>query len=750
MKLEQTQHNIESTGVLNEAFFGISLNDQSHILSILRDKLYSDKILAVVREYCANAVDAHIDAGKSDLPIKVTLPDRLTPHFIVRDYGIGLTENEIFKLYIQYGASTKRASNDAIGQLGLGCKAAFAYTDSFTVTSWIDNTKSVYHAFIDETDIGKIVKLSVEPSDEKAGIEIKLAVKDQDYNVFTERATRLFKYFDVQPETNKHIPKLEHGISGTFWWIPKGDNYYSTPMAIMGNIPYPIAWQQITPHLSEMGLDQRILSNAIQAKPVLKFKIGDLSISASREALEYTDKTIGSIKIALLRFVSELKTIFATAINKAKTIFEARKLYANLSNELNYYLRTLLSSTWNNIDLKDGVLIDSSYHKHFRYLTRGEHSSDDSHMRWRNNNILANGSIIINDVSTAWCTRAKQLIADKKLRYIAAYTPSDLDKQAAMAEVQVFLKRHQLEGMDVYYLSDIDYQSQRNTRQGAGKRKQTTTVFKLVTPTTNIVSYRAMSYDDHKYWEPVEVNLKHDSGVYIALSHYRSVNSNHSNRKLLQISQQLQNLQAHPGEIYGIKKALVKSRVEKLQNWTSFDDHIQQIPQAYYKKYKSRINFVEAYLKLVSDLGWSRWTIKVTSHFQTPPNNKHSLLLRLLHFTSHTGRKIIRNGKTHYHTLAQLEQDFGTHITREEVTSLITYDDIQQKYPLFRYVEFSKDTLIELTDYILLVDKTETHDEVDTTTPDDQNRQHVVCDPQPPDICYRFKPYELEAGDDSN
>ena len=58
--------------------FGIKKEGLSHIFNVLRNQLYSDKVLAVIREYSCNAVDAHTEVGK-DEPILVTLPNQLSP-----------------------------------------------------------------------------------------------------------------------------------------------------------------------------------------------------------------------------------------------------------------------------------------------------------------------------------------------------------------------------------------------------------------------------------------------------------------------------------------------------------------------------------------------------------------------------------------------------------------------------------------------------------------------------------------------
>ena len=49
--------------------FGIKESGLSHIFNVLRNQLYSDKVLAVIREYYTNAVDSHIEVGKADTTI---------------------------------------------------------------------------------------------------------------------------------------------------------------------------------------------------------------------------------------------------------------------------------------------------------------------------------------------------------------------------------------------------------------------------------------------------------------------------------------------------------------------------------------------------------------------------------------------------------------------------------------------------------------------------------------------------------
>ena len=65
--------------------FGIS--ESAEFFNILSNTLYSDKILAVVREVLCNAWDAHIASGRTNLPIEVTLTHT---ELTIKDRGTGI------------------------------------------------------------------------------------------------------------------------------------------------------------------------------------------------------------------------------------------------------------------------------------------------------------------------------------------------------------------------------------------------------------------------------------------------------------------------------------------------------------------------------------------------------------------------------------------------------------------------------------------------------------------------------------
>ena len=124
MKPQITNTLIESN-VQNSHEF--SIKTSAFAFDILSDKLYSNKVLAVVREYLTNALDAQKANGVVK-PLEITLPNDsvltgITP-WEVRDYGTGLTEEQIHQFYCVYFSSSKQESNDFTGMLGLGCFTA--------------------------------------------------------------------------------------------------------------------------------------------------------------------------------------------------------------------------------------------------------------------------------------------------------------------------------------------------------------------------------------------------------------------------------------------------------------------------------------------------------------------------------------------------------------------------------------------------------------------------------------------------
>ncbi len=310
---------VHSSGVQASASFGISRADEAHIMGILRDGLYSDKIMAVLREYGANAWDAHRAAGKEDVPIKVTLPTNLAPTLKIRDFGEGLSHTDVFQVYTQYGASTKRGSDNAVGMLGIGSKSGFAYTDGFTITSFHEGVKRVYSAVLDESERGKVNLLLEEAcGPDESGIEIQIPARPVDIREFHLKATRLFRHFEPLPDINIPLPTTHREASNEYGYVTQDSHEW---VAIMGCVPYRIDMQQVRAVLEQDGL----FLPASKFKGGLYFDIGEIRVTSNRENVKYTDKTRDAIAAKMRLLVDDyIETTLAVLKDKTVSDWEKR------------------------------------------------------------------------------------------------------------------------------------------------------------------------------------------------------------------------------------------------------------------------------------------------------------------------------------------------------------------------------------------------------------------------------------------
>ena len=333
MKPLEKKQTLKTSGIQKSVSFGIKQSGIHHVLGILRDQLYSDKVLAVIREYSTNAVDAHIEAECADRSIEVTFPTMLKPVFKVRDFGDGLTEQEIQDVYAFYGESTKRNSNACTGMLGIGSKSAFSYGDNFVIDSFVKGKKITYNAFIDPSQVGQISKLSEEDTNEEDGIEISVPVREDDCQEFVDKGKNLFEWFSVRPIV-KGCSQFEYKdgdtlFSGDHWeWRDVVSDYgyrsrHGELTVVMGNIGYPVDSSDLN-----LSYDDKI-SHLIAENLVLRVPIGDVEISASREKLQFTDYTRKKLKMHLQTVREELSKTISKQFKGCKSLFDAKCLYGS-------------------------------------------------------------------------------------------------------------------------------------------------------------------------------------------------------------------------------------------------------------------------------------------------------------------------------------------------------------------------------------------------------------------------------------
>lgn len=299
------------------------IRNSAKAFSILSSGLYSNKIRAIIRELSCNAVDSHVAANRNTTPFDVHLPNAMEPWFAIRDYGVGLSYDQVVNIYTTYFESTKTDSNAYIGALGLGSKSPFSYTDNFTVTAIQNGTKGIYSAFINGEGVPSIAKMMEESTKEPNGVEVKFSVNERyDYSKFKEEAAHVYSHFKLQPvvsgSSDFKIREIEFKTRDIIPGVHETNtrnSYSNSSMAIMGNIAYPIE----VPNASTVLGD---LASLLQCGLHIEFEIGELDFQASREGLSYIPQTINSIKRKLQQISDQLTVYVVTEADKIDNLWE--------------------------------------------------------------------------------------------------------------------------------------------------------------------------------------------------------------------------------------------------------------------------------------------------------------------------------------------------------------------------------------------------------------------------------------------
>jgi len=575
------------------------IRNSAKAFSILSSGLYANKIRAIIRELSCNAVDSHAAAGKKDTPFDVHLPNTLEPHFAIRDYGTGLSHQQVTQIYTTYFESTKTASNEFIGALGLGSKSPFSYTDNFTVTAIQSGVKGIYSAFINGDGVPSIALMMQEPTDEPSGVEVKFSVNDRyDFDKFRQEARQVYTHFTLKPVIAGNADFTFNTVDYESRDIVPGVHSYAngrgSSVAIMGNIAYPI---------EVPAADQSIgdLRNLLGCGLEMHFGIGELDFQASREGLSYIPETVAAIKAKLEQINKALSVVIAKEADAIENLWDrAVFLYKKKEHRLwtaavNQYAIDTALPTYNTkqygymtrFDFKVEDLA-ANYNIVIRQLhqsrgsktvTNGKSTTEyaDNHAKnaaghyitwqeWRLQ-VDAASHFIINDLKTGAAERAryhyKEIGCDVYNRAIWILEKADktkeMDLKAFFAAIQEpplarrfaasTLKQRERENMG----RNVSILKLERRGGGGYRRDEQDMVWRDAGDTSKFVATETY------YYVPL-------SGfTMLSAKGYQSGKELHEDVKSLS--------GLFNGEIYGVRKSDIED-IKKKSNWKNFEDHI--------------------------------------------------------------------------------------------------------------------------------------------------------------------------------
>lgn len=569
MKTMVKRQNVQREGVQTEGSFRIKATGKA--FRILSSQLYSDRITAIIRELSCNAYDAHVEAGNLDRPFIVHLPTRLEPHFSLRDFGVGLSHDDVITIYTTYFESTKTNSNDYIGCLGLGSKSPFSYVDNFTIISYFNGEKLTYNAFMNEDGCPTIALMSTEKTSEPNGLEISFAVSQNDMQSFTWKAPNVFSYFKLLPKVHGNqieIKRPKYGLKGEGWGIRESDG---RARAIMGNVAYPLN------DFDRNELDERqsaIVSSAVD----IFFEIGDLETAASRESLHYNKATTRHIKQQLTRIVKEISEQISKELDAKDTLWEARKFAIELASNKYYSLRSIFQTKelrWRGKEIEgslvQGVIpiekIDAA--KGLTILKFHQKSSYGGAVsRARADSIPVSDKAVFfyNDLHVGSHVRCKQVIRNGDAEIVFLIDGSE---KSANKIMDYLGKPERVKPISSIVRDKIVRDSY---RAGNYNPKNASKLLVYDPPD-------AVSSDNSSYWAKSKIDFR-NGGIFVAIDRYR-VSGNRPDEVINKYLSVLEFIDEDTEiKIIGVKTSMM-DKVRDSSKWVSLSDYVKAKFEAY-------------------------------------------------------------------------------------------------------------------------------------------------------------------------
>lgn len=585
MKVETATHEIILSNVGTTGEFKI--RNSAKAFNILSSGLYSNKIRAIIRELSCNAVDSHVGAGKPDVPFEVHLPTILEPWFAVRDFGLGLDNDQVVNVYTTYFESTKTDSNDFIGALGLGSKSPFSYTDNFTVTAIKNGIQRIYSAFINEAGVPSIAEMGEQLTDEGNGVEVKFSVTDRnDYYSFRNEANQVFRWFKFQPKItgNSLIVEPMRYIEKNIVPGVHSSDYQS--MALMGNIAYPIHnIPQADKHFGD-------LAELLNCNLVMEFQIGELDFAASREQLSFIPLTIASIKKKLVLLNDNLAkhlSVKANAIahpwNRAYFLHEQSKTALYKSAVVKYVVDTKFelydATQYNGLKIFSVELKNLADRKLTISMIRC-HSGRSDRMSSRRTFENRNGVsayidafsipvdkevvIVLNDLKTGCQARARyHYIRQPGRQLVVCLSHPDPDLGVRQVEYDKLLAE----------LHNPPTVVKASTLDKEARKKVATQGITYIRCKTNCHAGNSDSYT----WEPYRDEIDEDETYYyVGLSGYKSMDEEGKEFDFFDIKawmdscgvKEISNI-----KVFGVRKNRI-AELSKLDNWVRVEEKLRE------------------------------------------------------------------------------------------------------------------------------------------------------------------------------
>ena len=320
MIINADKGNIKVLGDIREFKTSIDPKNLEFITTLLSSNLYSDPEQSFIREIVSNAWDSHVEAGTTDTPVIVRFKKGNDGWEVtIRDFGTGLSPERFQEVYCNIGSSTKRESNEFIGGFGIGKYSSLACTNTVYITSYYEGTAFLYVMVKSGNTITTNLVMK-KPTEEKNGVEVTIK---NIYDIVPYR--KALKYIVFFP--NVYVDGIDNRINNTK--LKRFNNFAvaSVPIdtkILLGNVLYPYNARLLS------SASNDFLRNIESSGIVIKFNVGEISITPNRESIIYSSDTIRKIEDRIMAAKAELDTMINNKFNKDyDNLYEYYKVTSN-------------------------------------------------------------------------------------------------------------------------------------------------------------------------------------------------------------------------------------------------------------------------------------------------------------------------------------------------------------------------------------------------------------------------------------
>ena len=303
MIYNRDESEVTTLGEIEKHSVSIDARNINHIVTILSSNLYSYPMISFLRETVSNAVDSHVEAGVNE-PIIIT---RTRDDISIRDFGTGISPERFRDIYLNIGSSTKRESNDYIGNFGIGRFSALSVSKLANITSFY-NGKAYYYVMnmdIDQLHIDKVYELD---TTERNGVEVKIPIKKFNAqeldcigfieNVYVECVKDEDNSFYIGEFNKRKIHTFKTFKTITYEYRSASEK----TEILLGKIPYGVDYLGLWDFTDNWHRSWKEAMETVY--PCIN--IGEVDITPNRETLLYSDRTKECLRKAYDRCIEEL------------------------------------------------------------------------------------------------------------------------------------------------------------------------------------------------------------------------------------------------------------------------------------------------------------------------------------------------------------------------------------------------------------------------------------------------------------